>query len=151
MGKNKKENFIFTLICCALMVLGMSFYNVILRSGPNSSILKDVVLGFFPIFCIALILDWFIVGKIAKGFVAKLINEDTPLIKKILLTSFFMVCGMCFCLSLITLIIHQGISSDFPMEYAVTLLRNFICALPLQLIIVGPIARTIFFKIYPAA
>jgi len=150
MGKNKKENFIFTLICCALMVLGMTIYNIILRNGLSNSLLKDVVLGFLPIFCIALILDWFIVAKIAKSFVAKLVDHDSPLIKKILFTSFFMVCGMCFSLSLITLIIHQGISSDLPMSFATTLLRNFICALPLQLIIVGPIARAIFFKIYPA-
>ncbi|EKQ57455.1 MULTISPECIES: DUF2798 domain-containing protein [unclassified Clostridium] len=150
MGKNKKENFVFTLICCTLMVLGMTIYNVILRNGLSSSITTDVVIGFLPIFCIALIVDWFLVGKIAKSIVSKLVNHDSPIIKKILLTSFFMVCGMCFSLSLITLIIHQGISRELPLNFAITLIRNFICALPLQLIIVGPIARAIFFKLYPA-
>jgi hypothetical protein len=72
------------------------------------------------------------------------------MIKRILLISFFMVCGMCFCISLITSIIFQGISPEFPLIFITILLRNFIFALPLQLIIVGPLARTIFFKLYPA-
>jgi hypothetical protein len=150
MGKNKKENFIFTLICCGLMVLVMDSYNVILRNGLNSSFLKDILIGFLPVFCIALILDWFFVGKIAKSIVSKLVNDDSPMIKRILLISFFMVCGMCFCISLITSIIFQGISPEFPLIFITILLRNFIFALPLQLIIVGPLARTIFFKLYPA-
>ena len=37
-----------------------------------------------------------------------------------------------------------------PLQFVKTLGMNFICALPLQLIIVGPIARGIFFKMYPA-
>lgn len=150
MGRNKKENFIFTLICCALMVFGMDVYNVLLRNGFTPSFLTDVLIGFIPVFCIALIVDWFFIGKIAKSFVAKLVTADSPLIKKILLTSFFMVCGMCFSMSLLTSIIHQGISADFLMNFVQALTKNFIFALPLQLIIVGPIARTIFFKLYPA-
>lgn len=150
MGKNKRENFIFTLICCALMVFGMTAYNVILRNGLNSSFIKDVLLGFLPVFCVALIVDWFCVGKIAKSIVATLVNENTKIIKRVLLISFFMVCGMCFSMTLITLIIHQGISIEFLGTFAGALLRNFIFALPLQLVIVGPFARTIFFKLYPA-
>ncbi|WP_160680653.1 DUF2798 domain-containing protein [Clostridium sp. C8-1-8] len=149
MGKNKKENFIFTLICAALMVFGMSIYNVLLREGITSTLVKDVLVGFLPILCIALIIDWFIVGKIAKFFVSKLVDKNSPLIKKILLTSFFMVCGMCFSITLIVSTMHQGINSELPLVFIGSLWKNFICALPLQLIIVGPIARAIFFRIYP--
>jgi hypothetical protein len=150
MGKNKKENFIFTVICCILMVLGMTIYNVILRNGLSSSLVTDILIGFVPIFFIALIVDWFLVGKVAKSIVSRLVAPNSPLIKKILLTSTFMVCGMCFSMTLITLIIHQGLSSQFPSMFIGALLKNFIVALPLQLIIVGPIARGIFFKFYPA-
>ncbi|ADL53906.1 DUF2798 domain-containing protein [Clostridium cellulovorans] len=149
MGKNKRENFIFTLICCTLMVLGMDAYNVLLRNGVTTSFLKDVLIGFVPVFCIALFIDWFFVGKVAKSFVSKLVTAESPLIKKILLTSFFMVCGMCFSMSLITSIIHQGISTDFLINFVQALSKNFLFALPLQLVIVGPIARAIFFKLYP--
>ena len=150
MGKNTKENFIFTLICCALMVLGMASYNGILTNGFTSSLFIGILIPYVPIFCIALILDWFLVGKLAKGLVAKIVNDNDPMIKKVLLISFFMVCGMCFCMSLIVSIIHTNSLSQFPLQFITTLGMNFICALPLQLLIVGPIARGIFFKIYPA-
>lgn len=149
MGKNKKENFIFTLICCALMVLGMDLYNSILSNGFNSNLFIGILIPYVPIFCIALILDWFLVGKLAKSIVAKIVNENDHLIKKVLLISFFMVCGMCFCMSLIVSILHMTTPSHFPVQFIKTLGMNFICALPLQLLIVGPIARGIFFKMYP--
>jgi hypothetical protein len=149
MGKNKKENFIFTLICCALMVLGMDLYNGILQNGFNNSLFIGILRPYIPIFCIALIIDWFLIGKLAKSLVAKLVSNNDPLIKKILLTSTFMVCGMCFSMSFIVSLIHMTIPSEFPLQFVKTLGLNFICALPLQLIIVGPIARGIFFKIYP--
>lgn len=150
MGKNKKENFIFTLICCALMVLGMALYNGILTNGFTSDLFIGILIPYLPIFCIALILDWFLVGNLAKGLVAKIVNDNDPMIKKVLFISFFMVCGMCFCMSLIVSIIHMSSPSQFPLQFVKTLGMNFICALPLQLLIVGPIARGIFFKIYPA-
>jgi hypothetical protein len=149
MGKNKKENFIFTLICCALMVLGMALYNGILENGFTNNLFVGILIPYVPIFCIALILDWFLVGKLAKGIVAKIVKDKDPLIKKILLISFFMVLGMCFCMSLIISIIHMSSPSQFPLEFAKTLSMNFICAMPLQLLIVGPIARGLFFKMYP--
>lgn len=149
MGKNKKENFIFTLICCALMVLGMSLYNGILSNGFNSSLFSGVLIPYVPVFCAALIIDWFLVGKLAKSIVAKIVNDNDPLIKKVLLISFFMVCGMCFCMSLIASIVHMTTPSQLPLLFVKTLGMNFICALPLQLVIVGPLARGIFFKMYP--
>jgi hypothetical protein len=39
--------------------------------------------------------------------------------------------------------------SEFALQFVKTLGLNFICALPLQLLIVGPMARGIFFKMYP--
>lgn len=151
MGKNKKENFIFTLICCALMVLGMASYNGILRNGFTNNLISDILISYIPIFCIAIIIDWFFIGRIAKSIVSKIVQANDPLIKKVLLTSSFMVIGMCFCMSLITSIITIGVvSTEFPLEFIKALGRNFIFALPLQLIIVGPIARSIFFKMYPA-
>lgn len=37
-----------------------------------------------------------------------------------------------------------GFTVDFPANYLVTYCKNFIMALPLQLIVVGPLARFIF-------
>lgn len=41
-----------------------------------------------------------------------------------------------------------GFTRNFIPDYLTTYCRNFIMALPLQLIIVGPLARLIFRKIY---
>ena len=93
MGKNKMENFIFTALVCFFMIFGMSSYNSILKHGFNSSIISGVLIPFVPIYCIALAIDWFFVGPLAKNFAGKLTNENTIFIKKILLISFFMVTG----------------------------------------------------------
>ena len=76
MGKNKMENFIFTSIVCFFMILGMSSYNSILKNGFNSSIISGVFVPFIPIFFIALAIDWFLVGPLAKKIAGFLIIED---------------------------------------------------------------------------
>lgn len=149
MGKNKIENFIFTTIVCFLMVFGMSAYNSVLKHGFNSSFLLGFLIPLFPVFFIALAIDWFFVGPVAKGLAKKLVNEDTAFIKKILLISLFMVLGMSMCMSLIATMVEHGINNNFYSLFLKTEIKNFIYALPLQLIFVGPIARFIFFKIFP--
>ena len=131
------------------MVLGMTFFNVILREGIHNLNFKDIMIGFVPIFFIALVTDWFLVGKIAKSIAAKVSKEHFPIIMKVLIISFFMVCGMCFSMTLITSILHTGISANLPILFANALWKNFLAAIFLQFIIVGPIARTIFFKAFP--
>lgn len=149
MGKNKKEAFVFTTMMCALMVLGMSIYNVILIKGFSNDVIKDVLVGYIPAFVVALILDVFVVGKVAKGIVHKMMKDNDPLLKRILLTSLFMVCGMVLCMSLYGAVAHLGLSPELPRAYLSNIGTNFIVALPLQLIIVGPVTRLLFFKIYP--
>lgn len=149
MGKNKIENFIFTAIVCFLMVFGMSAYNSILKHGFSSSFIAGFLVPLFPVFFIALALDWFLVGPVAKGLVKKIVNNNTAFIKKILLISLFMVLGMSMSMSFIATIVGHGIDSSFYSLFAKTELKNFACALPLQLFFVGPMARFIFFKIFP--
>lgn len=91
---------------CALMVLGMSGYNVILIKGFTNEVIKDVLIGYIPTFIVALIVEIFIVGKIAKGIVHRMLKDNDPLFKRILLTSLFMVSGMVLCMSLYGALIH---------------------------------------------
>ena len=149
MGKNKMENFIFTALVCFFMIFGMSSYNSILKHGFNSSIISGVLIPFVPIYCIALAIDWFFVGPLAKNFAGKLTNENTIFIKKILLISFFMVTGMSLCMSFLATIAEYGLKCGFITMFMKTELKNFIMAFPLQIILVGPIARFIFFKVFP--
>ncbi|MCL6604420.1 MAG: DUF2798 domain-containing protein [Paenibacillus sp.] len=150
MGNNKKEALIFTTIMCALMVLGMSIYNMILLEGLSSSLFKNVAIGYLPAFIIALILDVFIVGKIAKGIAHRLVKDTDPMYKKILLISSLMVTGMVLFMSFYGAVIHVGFTADLPMAYLSAVGKNFICALPLQLLLVGPLTRFIFIKVTPS-
>lgn len=150
MGRNKKEALLFTFIMCALMVLGMSIYNVALMEGWSSTLVKGVVIGYVPAFIVAFILDVFVVGKVAKGIAHKLVKENDPMIKKIMFISFFMVTGMVLFMSFYGAVLHVGFSSELPMAYLSAIGKNFIVALPLQIILVGPLTRFIFVKITPA-
>lgn len=149
MGKNKIENFIFTAIMCFFMVLGMSFYNSILKNGFTSIVFLNVSKSFLIVYFIALFIDWFFVGPLAKGLAKNLTNEDTPFIKKIMLISLFMVIGMSFCMSFLATIVEHGLSSQFLITFIKTELRNFIVALPLQILVVGPTTRALFLKLFP--
>ncbi|GGH16343.1 DUF2798 domain-containing protein [Paenibacillus segetis] len=149
MGKNKKEDFVFTLMMCALMVLGMSIYNVILIKGFSSEVIKDVLIGYIPTLVVALLLEIFVVGKVAKGIVHKMMRDNDPLFKRIILTSLLMVCGMVLFMSFYGAVTHLGFSSGLPGAYISNIGKNFIFALPLQLLIVGPIARLLFSRMYP--
>lgn len=150
MGRNKKEAILFTFIMCALMVLGMSIYNVVLMEGWSGSVIKDVLIGYLPAFIVAFILDVFVVGKVAKGIAYKLVKDNDPMIKKIMLISFFMVTGMVLFMSFYGAVLHVGFSAELPMAYLSAIGKNFIFALPLQIILVGPLTRFIFVKIIPA-
>lgn len=151
MGRNKKEAILFTFIMCALMVLGMSIYNVVLMEGWSGSVIKDVLIGYLPAFIVAFILDVFVVGKVAKGIAYKLVKDNDPMIKKIMLISFFMVTGMVLFMSFYGAVLHVGFSAELPIAYLSAIGKNFIFALPLQIILVGPLTRFIFVKITPAA
>ncbi|MDH6370429.1 sterol desaturase/sphingolipid hydroxylase (fatty acid hydroxylase superfamily) [Paenibacillus sp. PastF-3] len=150
MGRNKKEALLFTFIMCALMVLGMSIYNVALMEGWSGTLVKDVIIGYIPAFVIAFILDVFVVGKVAKGIAYKLVKENDPMIKKIMFISFFMVTGMVLFMSFYGAVLHVGFTSELPMAYLSAIGKNFMVALPLQILLVGPLTRFIFVKITPA-
>lgn len=149
MGKNKKENLIFTTMMCALMVAGMTVYNVLLMQGFTWEALRMMAVGFVPAFIVALVLDIFVVGPAAKKIAGRLVEPDAPMIRKVLTISCFMVVGMVICMSLYGALTHAGFASGLGGAYGHGLWTNFICALPLQLLIVGPIARAIFMKIFP--
>lgn len=149
MGRNKKEAFVFTAIMCFFMVLVMSFYNVALVGGFSGTLVRDALGGFLPALAVALVLDVFVVGKIAKGLAGKLLKPTDPLVKKILLVSLFMVCGMAGCMSFFGTAMHYGLNDEALSHYLPTYGLNFVFALPLQLVLVGPLTRFLFQKLYP--
>lgn len=149
MGKNKKESLIFTTIMCALMVLGMTVYNVLLIEGFTAGAFKTMAIGYVPAFAVALLLDLFVVGVIAKGIAGRIVKPGSPMIRKVLTISFFMVLGMVLSMSFYGAVTHVGFGPELGAAYVRNLWLNFICALPLQLVIVGPLTRAVFLKLFP--
>lgn len=149
MGSNKKEALIFTSLMCLFMVVFMSFYNVIIANGFNSRLFADVAIGLLPALAVALFCDIVVVSRMAKGLAFKIVKPSAPVIRKILTISCLMVCGMVILMSLYGTLAHFGFSDNFFRHYFSTLGLNFICALPLQLIVVGPLTRYLFTRIFP--
>lgn len=148
MGTNKFENFIFSIICCILMVFTMTWYNGLLESGLKLNVLKTFF-TFIPVLVIAFIIDWFLVGPVAKSLAFKMVSHNDSLVKKILVISTSMVIGMSGVMSILSVIVHGNYGENFLGTLGVVWGRNFIFALPLNMLIVGPLARFIFLKIFP--
>ena len=150
MGETKLQKFIFTLMMCFFMVLGMTIYNMILNEGFHpqffNNLLKDFWLGFF----VALLLDIFIIGKIAKPIAFKILKptKTTKEIKVILTISTCMVVGKVLLMSMYGAIVAVGFNSTALKIYPLCIARNFIVALPLNLLIVSPLVRMSFNKLF---
>ncbi len=149
MFKNKKEHFIFILMIATIMVFIMSCYNIAIVEGFSLSIFKHAVLGFPVAFLYALIGDIFIVGKIVKVITSKILNPTDSMAKVGLCMSFFTGCGMVIWMSLFGVITNLGLNSNFISAYGVAIVTNFIFAIPLNLLIVSPLVRFLFFKMFP--
>lgn len=67
MPKNKFEDVVFTIIMALIIVYGMVVYNVALNTGGVTGLTFLLALQELPIMVpIAFILEFFIVGKIAR-------------------------------------------------------------------------------------
>lgn len=150
MGETKLQKFIFTFMMCFGMVLGMTIYNMILNEGLNPQFFNNLLKEFWPGFFVALVVDIFIVGKIAKTIAFKIVKptQDTKQLRIILSISICMVTGIVFFMSMYGAIVSVGFNSTTLKIYPLCLARNFIMALPLNLIIISPLVRISFNKIF---
>lgn len=154
MPQNKRESLIYTVMMCCTMVLWMSIYNVTLHMGAlNLETIKEAWIG-FPIACIcAMCLDWFVVSGPAKGFAFRfLVKPQDSVLKKVICVSCCMVVPMVFFMSLygaLEACTHTGNWSLVPIIWLTNIPKNFIMALPFQLIIAGPLVRKVFRTLFP--
>lgn len=150
MGNTKFERFIFTFLMCTFMVIGMSFYNVILEQGFKLEVIFNVISHFPLVFAVALFLDVLIVGPIAKKSTFKWFDARKPenKVKIILSISIQMVTMMVLLMSFFaTFLLPEGV--DAFVVYPGMVVRNFLMALPLNLLLVAPVARLIHLKLFP--
>ncbi len=63
--------------------------------------------------------------------------------------TFFMGCGMVLWMSFYGAVVNVGFNEHLLSVYGSNIVKNFVFAIPLNLFIVSPSARTIFFKLFP--
>lgn len=154
MPTNKRESLIFTVMMCFFMVFFMSLYNVTLHLGSFSlETLKEAWIGFPVAYIFAMICDWFFVSSFAKKFAFRFLvtPKDRPLKKAICISS-CMVVPMVILMSFygaVELCTKTGSWNDLFFMWITNIPLNFIMALPLQLLIAGPIIRSLFRKAFP--
>ena len=154
MPQNKRESLIYTVMMCFFMVLWMSVYNVALQQQAfNLEVVVTAWIGFPVAYVFAMCCDWFLVSKLAKGVAFRYLvkPQDSPL-KKIICISSGMVVGMVIIMSLYGACegaFHTGDWGSVPVNWMINIPRNFIMALPLQLLIAGPVVRRVFRAAFP--
>lgn len=154
MPKNKRESLIYTVMMCFLMVLWMSIYNVALHTrGLSFDVFQSAWLGFPLAYMIAMFLDLFIVSGPAKKVAFRfLVKPTSSNLKKGLAVSFCMVVPMVIFMSLyggLEVVVKSGNWQALPMIWLTNSPKNFVMALPFQIIIAGPVIRTYFRKLFP--
>lgn len=149
MPQNKKESLIYTVLMCSFMVFIMSVYNISLYEGFSGESIQKAWMGFPLAFVVAFICDWFLVSGPAKRFAFRFLKPEDAVIKKIILISSCMICGMVVLMSLYGAFENVGISRHILLAWVKNIGKNLIMALPLQLLIAGPFIRFIFRKAFP--
>ena len=149
MPVNKKEEFVYTVFMVVFMALIMLSYNVILRNGLSMESIKIAWLGFPLTFVVAFLIEWFIVGKFGMALAFKILKEDDPVFKKILIIPLLIVSGMVTFMSLYGALLTVGFSAELPREWLNNMGLNFIVAYPLQVLIARPVVSFIFRKVFP--
>ena len=154
MPKHKRESLIFTVMMCFFMVFFMSIYNVACHHGTfNLEIIKDAWLGFPIAYCFAMCCDWFLVSGLAKGFAFRfLVKPESVPLKKVLAVSCCMVVPMVIIMSFyggLEACVRSGQWNLLLIIWLTNIPKNFIMALPFQLIVAGPLVRTVFRSLFP--
>lgn len=147
MPKNKFQDVVYTIIMATIMVYGMVVYNVALNMGGVSGATFIAALHELPIMVpIAFILEFFIVGKIAKALAFTVVRPtDRPQFITYAI-SICICCIMCPIMSLVATILFKD-TKTFG-TWVQTWAMNFPMALLYQLFYCGPFVRLIFRSIF---
>lgn len=147
MPKNKFQDVIFTAIMATIMVYGMIVYNVALNMGGVRGETFIAALHEMPIMVpIAFILEFFVVGKIARMLAFTVMRPDDRPQFITYAISICICCIMCPIMSLIATILFKD-TKDFP-TWIQTWGLNFPMAILYQMFYCGPLVRLIFRAIF---
>ncbi|WP_211746157.1 hypothetical protein [Paenibacillus sp. Marseille-Q4541] len=150
MPTTKKEEIFFGLMMCLGMVIFMTLYNLYTNDMIGTISIPTLLAQFVLCYCTAFLLEYFIVGPVAKKIVFTLPFDKSKKGIVIVSLALFIVIGMVFFMSiygLLTSLFYNGFTGEsIFQQYFSLVFKNFIFALPLQLIIVGPVVRFLFVR-----
>lgn len=154
MPQNKRESLIYTVMMCFVMVLWMSIYNVTLHErGLTMGVISAAWLGLPIAYIAAILCDWFLVSGLAKKFAFRfLVKPESSAKRKVIAVSCCMVVPMVSLMSMYGALegsIKSGVWSSLLLIWITNIPKNLIMALPFQLIIAGPLVRSLFRKAFP--
>ncbi len=145
MPKTKFESIIFTAITAWIMVYIMTLYNHVLASGTfTNASFAEALRGMWVEFVIIFLCAYFISSRVARFFAFRVVRPTDRPIAIILTIQIFTVVSQVALASILGLYHGYGFTSQLVPNYILTYCRNFVMALPVQLLIAGPIARALF-------
>ncbi len=150
MPKNTFQEVVFTILMVFVMVYAMICYNIALNTGGmTNSVFAAAFHELIIMGPIAFILDFFIVGKIAKAKAFKIVDikKDNPF-HLVLAISFVSVILMCPLMSLAATILFKNAGNQIIAVWLQTTALNFPMALCWQIFFAGPAVRFIFGHIF---
>lgn len=149
MPKTKKESIFFTALTAWLMVYCMTLYNTVLASGSFTN--GDFLLalrGMWVEYVLIFLCAYFLSSRAAKRLAFCVVQPgDRPIAIILTIQVFTVVCQVALA-SILGVWHGYGFTGQFVPNYNVTYCRNFILALPLQLLFVGPAARGVFRAVF---
>ena len=147
MPKNKFQDAVFTAIMATVLVYGMIVYNVALNMGGVKTETFLAAFHELPIMApIAFILEFFIVGKIARMLAFRVMKPtDRPQFITYAI-SINICCIMCPVMSLIATFLFKD-TKNFAV-WIQTWAMNFPMAILYQMFYCGPLVRLIFRAIF---
>ena len=151
MPKSLGQEILFTILMVFVMVYAMVCYNIALAMGGLSNSVFLLAFHELPIMMpIAFVIDFFIVGPIAKKVTFSKFNpEQTNPVFIILSISICSVWLMCPLMSLAaTILFKGGFQKEMISIWLQTTAFNYPMAAFWQLLVAGPVVRAIFGMIF---
>lgn len=144
----KKESLQFGLMMCLGMVVAMTTYNLVINGKIGEIPFFTLIFQYITGFAVAIVLEIFIVGPAAGKIASMLPYDKSNKFISIVSMSLCMVAGMVLLMSLYGLmtayLTGHLTGGSWMQSYGSIAFKNFIFALPLQLLIMGPLVRFIF-------
>lgn len=142
MPTNKKEDIVFGICICAIMVFFMGMLNISIHlKGFNLEAIKTTFIAFPVTLIIAYVLETFIIGKVNHMLIAKFVSKTDSKNAYILFNCFFIVTLMSLVMTIVGGLLGGDNLHTIITEFFIRWPRNFCAAFFLNLFVAGPVSR----------